>query len=118
MEMMKEPEGPNFQLPVYTRRWKERDYYRIWLTDTGWYIAYMAHNGPSDPTGSPVLDNNFKQDSVAPVAGLGSEMQSLWHDARSGKLTRDQIQDGLNRIGNMIEESEKAPRRKSGRRGR
>ncbi len=110
----KPPKGPHWLLPVYTNRWKHRDNYYIWHTETGWYIDHMAHYGPTDYFGQPVLDWNFKQDHVDYVSGLSPAMQSIWNDVKSGKFTHEQIQEKFERIGDLIEESEREPRSKSG----
>jgi len=118
-EFPKEPEEPYFTLPVYTRRHGNTDHYRVWLTKTGWFIAHFIHNGPADPSGQPISDRNFKQDYVdRPVPGVEEAMQSIWEEASAGKLSREEIQSRLNWVGELIEDSERAPRTKSGRKRR
>jgi hypothetical protein len=116
---MSEPkEDPPFQLPVYSRRYGHYDYYRIRLTPSGWHIEHLAHNGNCDPTGHPILYDNFSQDYIRRPPMIDLLMRSLWQEASSGTLSREQIQQRLNAIGAAIEESEKAPRTRTGRRRR
>jgi len=115
-EPKKPPEGEHLILPVYTRRWDRADDYHLWVTEDGWYIQHIVHNGHSDPTGYPYLGHNFKQDNVDDP-GVASDMSTLWYKARAG-LSRDEIQVALYMIANKIEASECEPRTRSGKKRR
>jgi hypothetical protein len=102
-------------LPVYSRRWHRADEYQVKVTKTGWRISYIVHNGDCDPSGHPFLYDNFNQNYIHRPPNIGFEMQSLWQNAVSGKMSREEVQFGLYRIAQIIEESERTPRTRSGK---
>ena len=71
-------------------------------------MQFISVGGDADPTGNPSLFDNLRHDSINYPAALGEYMEWLWNASRDGKMSDEDIQANLDRIGEWISETEKA----------
>lgn len=80
----------------------------ITKTDTGWYIKNIAHNGETDPEGSPILENNLNQDYVHYPVQVGAFLGHIWQQLHNDKIDEVWAQQMLDDIGRWISECDAA----------
>jgi len=103
-----------FEFKVYSNRWGHYDKYTLTRTKRGWYVKHLTINGDSDPEGKPYLIENFKQDNISYPSGLPSMLGSIWRHADEEGLSKEQIQEKINKLAEWVSNCEKAkPRWKS-----
>lgn len=98
-----------FNFNVYTRRWGHYDYYRIVRTNTGWRIkgASVFGDGECDKSGKPFLESFLNHDTVCYPAQIGEFFEWAWKMAADG-ATKEEIQQGLDDLGEWISICEKS----------
>ncbi len=103
--------GEEFEFPVYSSRWGHKDNYKIKRTKNGWKIDFLTIGGTSDKRGYPYLFKNFEQDGIEYPKSLGMRMEWLWERAKEDGLSKERLQEELNRLAEWISEiEEKQPR--------
>jgi hypothetical protein len=107
----KDPEdqtiGKQFDFNVYTRRWGHEDRYYITRTEDGWDIEHQTYNGSCDKTGSPLLFDAMRHDSVNYPESLGEYLEWLWYRAKEDGLSSDEVQESLNQLSSWVSLTEK-----------
>lgn len=91
-----------FEFKVYTRRWGHDDTYDITRNKDGWYISHLTHEGQGGKNAEPILSYILRQDSVSYPQNLPDIMEDVWSRAEDEGLTKEQVQDMLNRVANWI----------------
>lgn len=100
-----------FEMNIYSTRWNHEDCYYITRTEIGWYFKELSYKGPCDKTGSPVLFEALRHDSIQFPSHLGNWFEWLWERAEEKGLTKEEVQAGLNDIAKWINSTEQnAPR--------
>ena len=100
--------GAHFTFRVFSNRWGHEDTYKLQRTQDGWVIMHIAIGGPCDPGGRPFLFDNLRQDSIHFPAGLDDRMEWLWHQAGTKGLTHEQVQEGLQQLGDWVSTTERS----------
>ena len=101
--------GQEFELRVFSRRWKHEDTYRLKRTESGWYLSTMslAQTGDCDKSARPHLFDALAHDSVQYPRGTGDWIEWLWDQAKQKGLSREQIQAGFDEVAEWINETER-----------
>ena len=91
---------------VASRRWNHFDFYQIEITSSGWLIGFMGISGECDPTGHPILFENFDHDGINYPAHFGEYLKHLWQIARSKNWNEKKIQPKLNVLSKWVLKTE------------
>ena len=80
------------------------------LTQTGWDIAHIAINGPSDKTGEPILFMNFRQDYIQYPYDIGRFLEHIWERAHDcdENLSNEEIQAMLDALADWVTLTERS----------
>ena len=85
--------------------------YKLKRTKGGWKIDFLTIGGNSDKRGYPYLFKNFEQDGIEYPKSLGMRMEWLWERAKEDGLSKEKLQEELNKLAEWISEIErKQPR--------
>lgn len=98
----------DFKFRVYNPRYQHDDVYTIKFTDNGWFVNHIAINGLCNTDGSPVLYQNFKQDSISYPESMKSDMEYLWEQYHANNLKGKEVQDILDKIGIWVNKTTEA----------
>lgn len=101
-------EDYHLKLTYFARRSNDEVTLSLQKTESGWYIKHIAHNGETDPEGSPMLENNLEQDYVRYPVGVGSFLGHIWHRLHYAEIDEVLAQQMLNDVGRWISECEAA----------
>lgn len=101
--------GHDFELPIFSRRWKHEDPYRLTRTKSGWDLGTLsvARSGKCDKSARPHFFVSLEHDSVQYPVGTGDWFQWLWDRASQKGLSHDDVQQALNDIARWINETER-----------
>lgn len=103
--------GEKFELNIYTRRWGHKDCYQIERTESGWRISILSFSGDCTKDGYPVLYSALDHDGVCYPKQTNIFLEWLWDKAHEDGLSKEEVQEALNEIGQWISNCEKkAPR--------
>lgn len=94
--------GSEFTFRVFTRRWGHEDEYRLKRTAKGWYFAHNAYRGDCDKSGRPFLLKSLDHDFVSYPHDLPSHLSSLWENASEQGLSKEEVQQALQQLGDWI----------------
>lgn len=100
--------GIEFEFCVYSRRLKSEDSYQIIRTEVGWYVNNISIGGQCNKGGIPFLFNNFDHDSIEYPVGLDGWLEWLWERAALQGLTKEQVQDSLNKLAGWVSNTERS----------
>jgi hypothetical protein len=99
--------GEEFEFIVYSRRWNHEDAYSVMRTENGWDVYHESIGGPCDKGGHPFLFDNFHQDFIEYPIGFDGWLEWLWEQASSQNLTKEDVQNALNKLGEWVSNTEK-----------
>ena len=97
-----------YQFSVYSRRWGHEDTYRIKKLDDGWHIGFKAHTGNCNREGSPILEANFRQDSINYPANIGFYMEWIWGDLHEKRIDDTEVQLRLQQLADWVSDIERS----------
>ena len=100
--------GGEFKLDIYTRRWGHKDCYTIKRTESGWHISFLSYSGDCTKDGYPILYAALDHDGVCYPKQTNLFLEWLWDKAHEDGLTKEQVQEALNNIGQWISDCEKS----------
>lgn len=90
--------GHEFELRVFSRRWRHDDVYKLKRTQVGWQLTHPLYSGLCDKGGRPLLFEALHHDSIQYPADLDDRLQWLWTQARDRNLTHQQVQDAMDQL--------------------
>ncbi len=97
-----------FEFPYYTLRWGHKEVCSIIRNSDGWIIQYISNKIQSEKDGKEGLMKVFKQDYVNYPSGLFYFFEELWQKAADEGLTSEQVQQGLNDLGEWVTVTERS----------
>ena len=97
--------GQSFTLSVFSRRWGHNDTYDLIRTETGW--SFMGSSIECDKSGNPKLYKKLEHDSINYPADLKGYIEYLWNQAREKGLSKEEVQECLDDIGEWVSMCEK-----------
>jgi len=102
--------GHEFEVSVFSRRWKHEDTHRLTRTETGWHLSTMSlsYTGDCDKSAQPHFFDSLKHDSVQYPRGACDWFEWLWDQAKQKGLSHEQVQAALNEIAEWINSTEKS----------
>lgn len=99
--------GEEFTFTFYTNRWRHDETLKMIRNDNGWYVSFIGIEGQCDKSGDPYLYKNLKHELVSYPRRLSGYISSIWERAERDGLTKEQVQEMLNRVGEWVSLTEK-----------
>lgn len=98
--------GHEFEIQVFTRRWKHMEKYALTRTESGWFLDANSYTGQCDKRGQPHLFDSLKHDSVRYPRDVGDWFEWLWDQAKKKGLSHEEVQKALDEIAQWIRKTE------------
>ncbi|KHD84075.1 hypothetical protein NG54_17905 [Heyndrickxia ginsengihumi] len=104
--------GCKFDFNIYSSKWGHKDCYELTRTENGWYIDVLSYHGEDRiDEEMKVLYSAMTHDSISFPRNVSSFLSSIWIQAKENGLTKEEVQEMLNRVADWISETEiNAPR--------